>query len=376
MSLSTALDNAIASLVYHKPVTALVQCALFAVAVVLVRRPKLDAKSSALRALVWTACVLASAVLTVALTSNPFSAMNMVAIAVFLHGPIIAMVLAAKVAARGAKVAWGAIALVLLAIAADAFAIEPVSLTVRRVTIRSAKIRRPLRAVVLADLQFDRLDEHTKSTLRLAMAERPDVLLLPGDYVQLPNARGGGALRREANAFLRSIRFGAPLGIYAVEGNVEWEPGWEALFDGLDARVYSAVGRHETSELVVTGMGLRESASGALAVGAEEKFHIAIGHAPDFALGDVRADLLVAGHTHGGQVQLPWIGPLMTMSAVPREWAAGNHEIALSGGRTLVVSRGVGMERGSAPRLRFRCRPEVVVIELVPAPVPAPVSAR
>jgi hypothetical protein len=49
------------------------------------------------------------------------------------------------------------------------------------------------------------------------------------------------------------------------------------------------------------------------------------------------------------------------------EWAAGNREIAQSGGRTLVVSRGVGMERGSAPRLRFRCQPEVVVIELVPA---------
>jgi non-ribosomal peptide synthetase component F len=47
-------------------------------------------------------------------------------------------------------------------------------------------------------------------------------------------------------------------------------------------------------------------------------------------------------------------------------WAAG--VTALEGGRTLVVSRGIGMERGYAPRLRFPCRPEIVVIELEPAP--------
>jgi len=37
----------------------------------------------------------------------------------------------------------------------------------------------------------------------------------------------------------------------------------------------------------------------------------------------------------------------------------------------LVVSRGVGLERGLAPRLRFRCRPEVVLVRVVPASAPA-----
>jgi hypothetical protein len=100
-------------------------------------------------------------------------------------------------------------------------------------------------------------------------------------------------------------------------------------------------------------------------VGPSERFHIVLGHSPNFALGRVDADLLVAGHTHGGQVRLPWIGPLMTLSAVPRAWAAGTTR--LDSGRTLVVSRGVGMERGDAPRLRFLCRPEIVIVEIVPA---------
>ena len=70
----------------------------------------------------------------------------------------------------------------------------------------------------------------------------------------------------------------------------------------------------------------------------------------------------MAGHTHGGQVQVPGFGPVVTFSRVPAEWADG--VTSLSGGRTLVVSRGIGMERSYAPRLRFFCRPEIVVIDL------------
>jgi uncharacterized protein len=102
-----------------------------------------------------------------------------------------------------------------------------------------------------------------------------------------------------------------------------------------------------------------------LSVSPSDRFQIMLGHCPNFALGDVRADLLVAGHTHGGQVRLPGLGPIITLSRVPRGWAAGVADIGQ--GRTLIVSRGIGMERGPAPRLRFLCRPELVFVELLPA---------
>jgi len=95
-----------------------------------------------------------------------------------------------------------------------------------------------------------------------------------------------------------------------------------------------------------------------------DRFHVVLGHSPNFALGRIEADLLVAGHTHGGQVRVPLVGPLVTLSKVPRRWAAGLTD--LPGGGRLLVSRGVGMEGGSAPRLRLFCRPELVVIDLAP----------
>ena len=91
------------------------------------------------------------------------------------------------------------------------------------------------------------------------------------------------------------------------------------------------------------------------------------GHRPDYAMGDVPADVLIAGHTHGGQVRLPGIGPLLTFSRVPRPWAAGVTN--LDAGRTLIVSRGLGMERHDAPRIRFLCRPQLVLLHLKPPPI-------
>ena len=74
-----------------------------------------------------------------------------------------------------------------------------------------------------------------------------------------------------------------------------------------------------------------------------------------------RAHLALAGHTHGGQVVLPFFGPPMTLSRLPRRYAGGLHDYH---GLPLHVSRGIGMERGSAPQIRFLCPPEICVIEL------------
>jgi hypothetical protein len=92
-------------------------------------------------------------------------------------------------------------------------------------------------------------------------------------------------------------------------------------------------------------------------------YHLVLGHCPDYSPGEIEADLLIAGHTRGGQVRLPLIGPLITLSEVLRSWAAGVTEIAP--GKRLIVSRGIGMER-YAPEIRCLCRPELSVLDLLP----------
>jgi predicted MPP superfamily phosphohydrolase len=95
---------------------------------------------------------------------------------------------------------------------------------------------------------------------------------------------------------------------------------------------------------------------------------LVMGHAPEFMLSAAELDVplvLLAGHTHGGQVVLPLLGPPLTLARVPRRLARGGlHRIGES---WACVSRGIGMERGHAPRIRFLCRPELVVIDLAAA---------
>ena len=76
-----------------------------------------------------------------------------------------------------------------------------------------------------------------------------------------------------------------------------------------------------------------------------------------------RVDLFCAGHVHGGQVGLPLYGALVTLSRHGKRYEAGLYQ---AGPMRMYVSRGIGMEGGSAPRVRFCSRPEIAVIEAVP----------
>ena len=92
-----------------------------------------------------------------------------------------------------------------------------------------------------------------------------------------------------------------------------------------------------------------------------DRFGFAVMHSPDSAPEAVACGyrLVLAGHTHGGQVRMPIFGAIVTNSDLPRRLAAG----ALAFGDAVVhVSRGLGTSK-YAP-FRFLCRPEATLIEL------------
>ncbi len=307
---------------------------------------------------------LVASILALALARDLFGVMRLLCYAIFVHGVAISAVLGIRgwksspVIASSMLFVSAAVALV----GVDAFLIEPRDLEVSHVPVVSGRLEKPLRIVVLADVQTDGVGAYEKKAFVTALQQKPDIVLFAGDYVQVAQThldRHRLALR----ALMKEVGMAAPLGVYAVQGNVD-PPGWETIFEGLPVVTFGDTRDIDIGELRVTGLSEEDSFDSSLRVPATERFHIVLWHAPDFALGDVQADLLVAGHTHGGQVRLPWVGPLITFSSVPRSWAAGT--TVLSQGRTLVVSRGVGLERDEAPRLRFLCHPEILVIDVQP----------
>ena len=304
-------------------------------------------------------------VLAAALGDRAFGSLRLLAYGWF--GYLAAMLAAAAVSLarprRRAAVLFAALFLSVELIALDAFLIEPHWLDVRRVRLASSKIHQPITIAILADLQTDEIGAYERSVLDRVMAAKPDLILLAGDYIQEFDNDSRRRLHRELRAALKEIGFRAPLGAFAVRGNVDSD-GWRKSFEETQVTTTNSTRSFDVGELRLTALAIEDSFSPSLTVAHSDRFHIVLGHCPNFALGQIDADLLVAGHTHGGQVRAPLVGPLVTLSRVPRGWAAGVTELAE--GKTLIVSRGIGMERGPAPRLRFLCRPELIFVELVP----------
>ena len=98
---------------------------------------------------------------------------------------------------------------------------------------------------------------------------------------------------------------------------------------------------------------------------APDRLGVAVMHSPDTAPESAALgyDLVVAGHTHGGQVRIPGIGALVTNCSMPRRLASG---LIRMGSAVLHTSPGLGTSK-YAP-FRFGCRPEATLLELRPRP--------
>ncbi len=258
-------------------------------------------------------------------------------------------------------------------VAAYARFVEPVSLRVERteVGVDAARAGRAnVRILVLSDLQTDQVTEYERDVFDRIEAEKPDVILIPGDLFHGTSARFR-TVREPLNALLR--RLDAPGGVFLVRGDVDPPHHLDPLLEGTKIRFLE--NETVTTEIgdrtfTICGLARHERTPAARAAvaelearGGETDVRIVMAHHPDAVdlLGPrSRVDLVVAGHTHGGQVVIPGFGPPITLSSLPRRIAAGGlHE---RNGNSVYVSRGVGHERGQAPRIRFLAPPELTVL--------------
>jgi hypothetical protein len=201
---------------------------------------------------------------------------------------------------------------------------------------------------------------------------QPDLILMTGDYLNLSYVADPTA-RQAARAALRELR--APYGVYAVPGTpiVDTDDAMEALFAHLDniTVLHDEVAQLDLGGqplylLGVANLGLERDRQSLRALAAQlppDAPTILMYHTPDLieTASELDIDLYLAGHTHGGQIRLPWFGALFTSSIYGKRYESGLYQV---GSTQLYVSRGVGMEGWVAPRVRFLCPPEIVELTL------------
>lgn len=290
--------------------------------------------------------------------------------------------------ARGRAVSAPALVVALLGllmipIAIQAWFITPFDLVLERVDVPLAPHHggtEPLRIAVLADMQTTTIGDLERDGVARLMAESPHIILIPGDLYQGPVDE----FEQHLPAFRELLQtLHAPGGVWAVMGNADYKAGVPRLLEGTGIRLLEdEVVRFTVGEQKVALLGMSDWADlcrkgWQYTPTIVERFanrppgdeiRLMLCHRPGWVLTlpeTSHIDLTVAGHTHGGQIALPFIGPPLVLSQLPNNLCAGG--LCEIEGQQLYISRGLGMERLQAPRVRFGVKPEVTLLTLSPA---------
>ena len=193
----------------------------------------------------------------------------------------------------------------------------------------------------------------------------PDLILFGGDFVTFERH-----IPLMAELLATDLR--ARDGIYAVLGNHDYWANADGVIAALTARGVrfvindSIAIRRGGGEIALAGVDEmyrgQPDPDAAFAGIARDRPRIGLSHHPDIVdvLRDRRIDLLLCGHTHGGQIRFPFFGSVVVPSKHEGRYASGFHRV---GEVLMYVSRGIG----AIPPLRILCRPEVATFTLRPA---------
>ncbi|HSP61377.1 MAG TPA: metallophosphoesterase [Pyrinomonadaceae bacterium] len=253
--------------------------------------------------------------------------------------------------------------------------VEPNHLIVHRETIQIdnwPKELSGLRIALIADIHsggpfID--DQKLQQIVQLTNQQNPDLILLLGDYMS-PNSWHSHRVEPEVTAAaMKNLH--APLGVYAVLGNHDW---W--YNGGKVRRAFEANGipvlddevaeiKWQNGSFWLAGLAdfwtRPQHVSETIAKVPAGAPVIAITHNPDVFPGLPRSvPLLLAAHTHGGQVKLPLIGTPIVPSRFGRRYTAGH---VFENGHHMFVTTGIGT---SILPVRFRVPPEIVLLTIVP----------
>ncbi len=268
---------------------------------------------------------------------------------------------------------WLAANIILFILGGYSFYIEPFMLMDTYHEIKTAGIKADtnFRIVQVSDIHVERLTRREYALIRHVNALNPDVVVVTGDY---PNLSFIDDADTWGQITYIITHFKARYGVYLINGSNESPERVRQL--AQDSHTIALTDRVESihwdgGQIVLMGVNdihyhqppVKEFITLSHEV-KPDQFVVLLHHTPDLAetAFNQNIDLYLAGHTHGGQIRVPFYGAIFTSSIFGKKYEMGLYKI---GDMTLYVNRGVGMEGMDAPRARFLAPPEVAVFDLV-----------
>lgn len=268
--------------------------------------------------------------------------------------------------------------LALVALVVYAVLIEPFAVRLRRVTMWCPRLPESFdgfTVLQISDVHMDKMGLRERWVRRLVCGLKPDVTAITGDLAG--DGPSGEALAEIALGSMPRI------GVFAISGNSdvrhpeqyrEVQAAMRAcgvVFLENERRILERNGEKFVLAGVEDPHTGRDDLNKALEGAPPETFTFLLAHAPSIAIPAIEkgVDCVISGHTHGGQIALPFVGPLFTRSGHGRGLAAGHvygeklkKTVEVDPGLTQIyVSRGIG---ASFLPIRFLSPPEVALFTL------------
>lgn len=252
--------------------------------------------------------------------------------------------------------------------------IEPYRLVVHEETLQLPHWNKELngfKIVAVSDIHGDggvTNEARLHQIVEVINSQNPDIIVLLGDYVSEVGEAHSQNLRMPIETVAENLKgLKARFGIYAAIGNHDWwydEKKVRGAFENVGFKVLdNELASFQVRDKTVWIVGIedfwkrrRVRIDDLLALKIDKPENIlAITHNPDsFEFTSDKISLVMAGHTHGGQVRFPIIGP--PLAVAKRKYTLGHVE---ENGRNLFVTTGVGVMGLS---IRFGVPPEIVVL--------------